>query len=693
MKKRMFLMMSVLVPTMMYGQSDSLAVSSADSLMQTLPEVMVMGSRPIVKADGGKLIFDVKQLVKDKPMDNAFDALKELPGVTPQNDDITLGGMPVSIILNGKLTSMTREQLTTLLKTTPASRVQSAEVMYSAPARYQVRGALINVVLSKGDIGQLQGEAFAKAEVKHEAHFNERVSLLYNSKKLSLDAMYGISHGKSYYTMDKEGVHTLADGSKYDILTNEVIRLGDRPIHNYRIGLDYDFAKNHQLSIAYTGSRYDTDQHNAIKGMLQSKVNNSGDNTMHNGHLDYTMPIGLNIGADLTYYEDNLRQDLTSNLNGSQLDFISDTQQRINRTKLFAREEHQLGKSSSLNYGAVFTYVIDHSRQQYQPTGSTTGDQLPADLLSRRTEKTLNMYIGGSHRFNDKLSAEISLAAEHSKTAIWDEWDFFPTLNISYMPKAGRVWQLSFDSDKTYPDFWAMQDATSYHGGSYEEIVGNPHLKPSKTYSTSLVHVLGRNLMFRAWYNYTKDYSTQTMYQSSQRFNEIDQYNNFDFQQQAGLMGTAMAKASWWWNGRLTLIGVWMREKDSDYYDCPFDRDIAYGMMSASSTFKPFQKRDLTLTLSGFIRSKAHQGTMDLPASGNLDISMRYAFANGNAVIGVWCNDIFETSSITPECRWAGQNLTTTFSCFRTAGVSFTYKFGGYKEKRVNEVDTSRMKK
>lgn len=199
--------------------------------------------------------------------------------------------------------------------------------------------------------------------------------------------------------------------------------------------------------------------------------------------------------------------------------------------------------------------------------------------------------------------------------------------------------------------------------------------------------------MFRAWYDYTKDYSTQTMYQSSERFAEIDQYNNFDFQQQAGLMGTAMAKASWWWNGRLTLIGVWMREKDSDYYDCPFDRDIAYGMMSASSTFKPFQKRDLTLTLSGFIRSKAHQGTMDLPASGNLDINLRYAFANGNAVIGVWCNDIFETSSITPECRWAGQNLTTTFSCFRTAGVSFTYKFGGYKEKRVNEVDTSRMKK
>lgn len=693
MKRKIFMVLAF-VPTMMLGQSDSLAVSSADSLMQTLPEVMVTGSRPIVKADGGKLIFDVRQLIKDKPVDNAFDALKELPGVTPQNDDITLGGMPVSIILNGKLTSMTREQLTTLLKSTPASRVQSAEVMYSASARYQVRGALVNVVLGKGDSsGRLQGEAYAKAEVKHEAHFNERVSLLYNNKKLSLDAMYGINHGRSFFTMDKEGVHTLADGSKYDILTKEVIRRGNRSTHSYRIGLDYDFAENHQLSVSYTGSSYDTDQRNSMTGMQLSTVRNCGNNTMHNGHLDYTLPIGLNIGADLTYYEDNLRQDLTSSLDGNRLDFISDTQQRINRTKIFAGEEHHIGKLSSLNYGVVYTYTIDHSRQIYQPTGDTTGDQLPANLLSRRTEKTLNMYLGGSHRFSDKLSVEFSFAAEHSKTAIWDEWDFYSTINLSYMPKQGRVWQLSFSGDKRYPDFWAMQDATSYHGGRYEEIVGNPQLKPSKSYRLSLVHVLGRNFMFRAWYDHVKDYFTQTMYQSPQRFAEIDQFNNFDFQQQAGLMGTAMMRASWWWNGRVTLFGVWMREKDSDYYDCPFDRNIAYGMMSASSTFKPFQKRDLTLTVSGFIRSKAHQGTMDLPSSGNLDFNLRYAFAKGTAVIGLWCNDILETSSITPECRWAGQNLTTTFSCFRTIGVSFTYKFGGYKEKKVNEVDTSRMGK
>ena len=144
--------------------ADSAAVAFNDSLFQSLPELMVNGNKPIVKVEGAKLVFDVNKLTKDKPVDNAFDALKHLPGVTPQDDDINLGGMQVALMVNGKLTSMSREQVITLLKSMPASRVKTAEVMYSAPARYQVRGALINLTLSKEaskDIS-LQGELYAK---------------------------------------------------------------------------------------------------------------------------------------------------------------------------------------------------------------------------------------------------------------------------------------------------------------------------------------------------------------------------------------------------------------------------------------------------------------------------------------------------------------------------------------------------
>lgn len=66
------------------------------------------------------------------------------------NDALTLGGQPVTVVINGKVTTLSVEQLSTLLKSMPVSRIEKAEVMYSAPARYQVRGPMINLILTSG---------------------------------------------------------------------------------------------------------------------------------------------------------------------------------------------------------------------------------------------------------------------------------------------------------------------------------------------------------------------------------------------------------------------------------------------------------------------------------------------------------------------------------------------------------------
>ena len=122
-----------------------------DSLYYSLPEAMVTGDKPIVKADKGKLIYDLPHIIKDLPVDNAYDAIKELPGVIESNGSFTLAGRGAKVVIDGKVTNMTSDQLNMLLKSIPASSIANAEVMYSAPARYQVRGAMINITLKKAD--------------------------------------------------------------------------------------------------------------------------------------------------------------------------------------------------------------------------------------------------------------------------------------------------------------------------------------------------------------------------------------------------------------------------------------------------------------------------------------------------------------------------------------------------------------
>lgn len=49
-----------------------------------------------------------------------------------------------------------------------------------------------------------------------------------------------------------------------------------------------------------------------------------------------------------------------------------------------------------------------------------------------------------------------------------------------------------------------MTDFISYSHGGYNEIVGNPNLKPSDDYHTQLVYLFKNKYQFTTWYNYTK---------------------------------------------------------------------------------------------------------------------------------------------------------------------------------------------
>lgn len=678
--------------------ADSLITTDArlDSLYQTLPEVMITGERPIVKAQQGKLVYDLPRLIRSLPVDNAYDALKELPGVTEMNGGIQLAGQGVTVVLDGKVTTLSTEQLYALLRSIPASRIENAEVMYNAPARYQVRGALINITLkqSAGGSDSWQGELYGKYRQKHNEGFEERASLLYNKNKFSADFLYSHGHGRNYSTTDKDAMHSLDDGTVHPITTDEVIHSRSHT-HSFRVGADYNIAKNHQLSFVYNG-KYGT-YHNrmGITGTQTSTVHSNSTDWLHNGRLDYRTPFGLKAGAELTYFRSPSDQLLHSRLQDEQLDFLTEDCQRINRWKFFLAQEHSLKNGWGLNYGAVYTTSVDNSFQYYYDP--ETGKQLDSsnsisNMKSRRREQTLNIYAGFNKSFGDKLSLDASLAVEHYKTPVWNQWDVYPTINLSYTPTPGHILQLALSSDKDYPDYWAVQDAISYVGGGYSEIHGNPFLKPALDYELKMTYILKSKYIFSAWFNHTKDNSTQTLYQSSQRLVEIYKYLNFDYQQQAGAQASIPFKIKNWLNSRLTMIGVWHHEKDSDFWDIPFDRSICYGIAVLNNTFTLSTKPDLKLTLTGMARSKATQGIYDLPPSSFVNLGLRYGFAKGKAILNLYCNDIFETNQISPRIRFKTQNVTNHYSSFREFGVSLTYKFGGYKEKKREAVDTSRFK-
>lgn len=703
----LFLLSAVCLPVAAQtAADDSLRL---DSLVRTLPEVMVGGERPVVKVRGAALVYDVNRLPGNAATDNAYDALKALPGVVETGGSLTLGGREVTVIMDGQVTNISQEQLMQLLKSVPKDRMGDVEVMYNAPAKYQVKGACININFKHetSERQMLTGEVFGSYDQSRHAAFQERASVVYSGKKLSADLMYSHDHGDNFNAREVATHHALDDGTQHDIQSFERT-LAAGHSHKLRFSAGYDFSDNHRLSLSYYGSYANTDSRQRISGSITGKNDLDSKPWLHDVSLDYKLPFGLNVGVEYTYYNSPQTQRLSSVLADRELNYVVNNSQRLDIWRVYAKQEHTLNGGWGLNYGASYMRSTDNSRQDYnqQTSGQGTsrqGNMPDANLLvdlsarnssAKKRENTVNLYAGFSKNFGNKVIIDASLAAEYYNSTAWNDWNWLPTLNLTYLPAEGHVLQLGVSSTTAYPEYWAVQDFITYSNGGYDEIVGNPALKPSHEYQASLTYVLKNKYVVTGWFSYTDDNFMQTLYQRGDELTETFRWVNFDFQQQAGLMAAVPLKLGGWYSGNLTATGVWMKHKDSDFYDIPFDRSRLLGVFSLRNDFHISRSPEITLSLNGQVQTKAIQGNYDLPAAGRVDAAVQLKFLKDRrATLKVYCYDMFETSHIDPYIRFKGQDFSMKMSSFRHVGVTFSYAFGGYKEKKHKVVDTSRFMK
>lgn len=657
-----------------------------DSLYYSLPEAMVTGEKPIVKADKGKLIYDLPHIIKDLPVDNVFDAIKELPGVTEKDGSLTLAGRGVKVVIDGKVTNMSSEQLNTLLKSIPASNIANAEVMYSAPARYQVRGAMINITLKKADdsIAPVVGEVGGKWQYDNRHAFQERASLIVNKGKFSGDILYSHTHGKSFSETGSEAHHSLNDGTVHEIIDASTSESQSHR-HNWRVGADYNFGQKHSLSGVYTGSYAKGTEVYTTTGFHNAVNNALSVNQMHNGRIDYNTPFGLSAGAEFTSYKAPIIQAL-NNPDGSNI-LTADDNQHITRWKAFVSQEHNTKNGWGINYGVNFNMAKDDSWQKYTGTG-----ELPGDMSAVQRENILNIYAGFNKSFGDKLMMDVSLAGERYESEVWKKWDIYPNAVLLYTPNKDNLFQLVVNGNRDYPEYWAVKSATNISSGGYSEIIGNPDLSPASSWFAQFIYLFKNKYMLAAWFCHTDDYFVQTQYLDPNRLKSIFKWVNFDYQQTAGLQLAIPFKAGQWLDSRLTVTGQYQHEKDSDFYDMSFDRHKVYLYVILNNSFTISRKPHLIMNVNGSYNTAAIQGLYDLPQSGNLDMSLTWRFLKEKANLTVGCYDVLETQGISPYMNYGKQVVYNHYPSYREFKMTFSYRFGAYKDKERKEVDTSRFR-
>lgn len=664
---------------------------------QMLSEVSIIGEYPLVRVIDGKMTYNMSQLLTDKMATSIYDAILKLPGIHIQKGTFQLiGANNVTILINGKKTNMDENQLNNLLKNMPKERIREAEVMYSAPPQYHVRGAVINLVLDNAiyDTQQLQGQINTLYNQGYYKNFQGGVTILYNTPKTLTDFLYSFG-----YNQVRTGQEIISQHIFNDQVSD--INQSDRgysvkPIHTIRLGNDWLINDKDKITLAYTAEiqpwMRSFNSSNGTYSDSENKKNTDKPVQMHNIALNYTSGFGFSTGIDFTSYKNHTTQHYRERMEGKEDFFDARSKQDIRRLSFYADQSHSLGKGWTLNYGTKFSFASDKSSQIYH--SSVSHNWSDYDSNSQLNEYTYDLYAGFSKRFANNLSLNVSLTGEYYKHKKIDYRSLFPMMEITYTANPVSVFQLSVSSDKVYPSYWEMQNTTSYLNG-YTEIQGNTDLRPAKNYSFQLNYIWKSKYIFTLFANYTDDFFCQIPYQSSGRLMLIYKTLNFDYSAKLGFNMMIPFRISRIFESRFILNGYYDKMKSDHYHDLSFTKNNLAIYTNLDNTFAISSKPNIKAELSGSYISRNIQGPMTINAMYRIDTGIKWTFNRNKAELSLKVNDIFNS--------WAPKELNLQYQTqnlrmkevvdSRRISLSFTYRFGDFKPKAHKEVDQSRFGK
>ena len=685
------LVLSLFACALSYAQgkvntSDSLSI---DSLFRELPELVVKGERPTVKLERGKLVYNMQLLLEKLPADNAYDAITNIPGISAADGTLSLVGANVTLIIDGKASTLSQAQAIAKLKNMPASRLSKAEVMLSAPAQYHVRGAAINIITNDyGGQHHTSGQLQATLNKSKYARGYGQGNLLYANGRFTLDLNYTFTGGKGYAEAEHYAQHPL-NGTRV-AYSDKTSNTSTGTSHDIGVDLGYRFAEHHTVELAYISNANFVDSKNTTTGSSVSAQSSEGHNLLHNIGLYYTLPFGLRLNGTYTYYSSPRNQSLNGQLGADRRVVAAKSDQTIRKWLFTADQVHTLGHGWQLSYGLEWQTTNNKS---YQTTLNDAGIVIPeATSEVNIDEQRFNGYIGFSKQFGKGLSLETTLAIENYRTPQWNDWRVFPTLNAAWQVNSYHTLNLSFNSNATYPSYWSTMSHIFY-SSAYSEIWGNPLLRPSKNYDTSLSWLIKGRYTLVAFAHICNDYAIQLPYQLSNRMAVVMQDVNFNHRNIFGLQAMARFSAGSWLNGNVYVTGMFISDKNNHFFDLPFNRQCFSMRAGGNASALLSKKTNVRFSVSPTFQSRAIQGVYDINGMFSLNASMRWASANGkwNAVLSGY--NLTNRRMVT-HSGYGNQDFgLRVVQDWTTLALSVIYKFGNYKAKTKKEVDTSRMRK
>jgi iron complex outermembrane recepter protein len=705
-------------------------LSKAASQMQN---VTVSARKPLIQKLNDRIVVNVESSMVNVGS-SAIEVLERSPGVTiDQNDNISLRGKAgVIIMIDGKPTPMSGQDLANYLRSLPSSAMERIDIITNPSAKYDAAGnsGIIDIRMKKDHRLGANGTLTAGFGQGVYPKANAGATFNYRNKKVNVFGNYNYGY--------REGLnHLIINRNFYE---NGVFK-GSDDKDNYawmpfksntaRFGADFFPSKKTIIGFVVNGTLNGFQREANITTVVNNELkqpdykflsvgtnDDHAKNLVTNLNFKHTFDTtGRELTADIDYgifRSSSLTRTASSfyNMDGTPKgpdDILDGDQQGDLRFKTGKVDYvNPFRKTAKLETGFKISFVSsDNDAKFWQMLPG--GPQVDTGKTNRffYNENNNAAYVNFSKEYK-KYNFQLGLRGEQTnletrqvqgdKRYKDNYFRLFPSAFFNYKLTQDQTLGVSISRRIDRPGYSQLNpflfqiDPTIYG-------TGNPYLKPQMTWSYELSYTV-KALNFTLGYSHTTDVQNVVLskikdvipgfvIKPGQSENITVQIPvNLSGSDYFGLTATAPIKVTKWWN-MVNNLNLYYNKFVANLGGVPLDKGTPSADVRTNNTFS-FNK-GWAAELNANFNGGGQYGYMKTKSQWGLAVGGQKTILKGKATVRANITDLFWTNLPHATVTYEGKYVENwhAYRDTRVANLSFTYRFGNNKVQQARRRTTA----
>jgi len=686
-----------------------------------LGSISISGRKPLIERLSDKTVMNVENSLVATG-NTALEVLAKMPGISVNQDGVisVRGKAGINVLIDGKSTFLSNEQLTIRLKSLNSNELKSIELITNPSAKYDAEGnaGIINIKLKKnsgfGTNGNIDlGFGYGK-NPKSDA------GISFNHRNKNFNIFGNFANNNNKYQEDLNINRITIDGFSNTYFHQYNTQIRSSHNNNYKFGLDYFLNEKNTIGFLTTG--YLNNGHDSSKGITDigtsfTKIDSSivADNPSTNKYrnqaynLNYKSAIdtlGQEFSLDLDYAQyrseeytvyNNYFSDASGYHYKSPLTFRNLTPALIKIKAAKVDYSLPLNAKTKFDFGLKSSWVSTDNDFRFE---NLIVAQWQNDITRSNRfiyDENINAsYVNFKHDFKS-TSVEVGLRTEQTNSegnAVGEQkvvkrsyFDFFPSFSVNQTLSEKNQLGFSYSRRIDRPDYKSLNPFV-YFVDLYTFSQGNPFLNPQYTNAFQLSYNYKKELNVAVGYSITSNLIIDVLLPDDAKKSLYQTVQNLDKQFSYDLTIGYPTTITKFWSMDNTVVSTYNRIKSANLGGVDYDRKKVNFTLNSSHNFTITPST--TAELSAEFVSAQIYGTYAIKPYYGIDFGLKKSFIDKRLNLKFAINDILNsrTGRINSALSSVNYSLNQKQET-RIFRLSLNYRFGSSAIKTMRERKTS----